>query len=57
MTDSLKVPVISVGGLSFQDNVGIYIGENLLSSSSKGFIVFKRPTTGECIGRCYVSLY
>ena len=57
LTDSLKVPVISVGGLSFQDNVGIYIGENLLSSSSKGFIVFKRPTTGECIGRCYVSLY
>lgn len=56
LTDSLnKVPVTSVVGLSFQDNV--YIGENLLSSSSKGFIVFKRPTTGECVGRCYVSLY
>jgi hypothetical protein len=58
LTDSLKkVIVTSVEGLSFQDNVGIYIGENLLSSSSKGFIVFKRPTTGECVGRCYVSLY
>lgn len=60
LTDSLKkVTVFSITTF-FEDNVEYNIGENLsssLSSSSKLLIVFKKPYTQECVGRCYVSLY
>ena len=57
MSGIIKVKVIGVNSF-FKDNVGLYIGDNLLSSSSKGFIVFKRPYTDpdDCVGRCYFKL-
>ena len=55
INDNIKV-YIKGGKLFFQDNVGLYIGDNLLSSSSKGFIIFKRSITEECVGgRCYIT--
>jgi hypothetical protein len=46
----------------FEDNLVLYIGDIsrgfLLSSSSKGFIVFRRQSTNECAGknnRCYIT--